>query len=348
MKILFTGATGFIGQRLARRLASDGHEVLALTRSESLAKAEALFKSTPGITLIEGDISDSDVLASSSTVTTYIDQFDCVVHLAALYDLQASHAEAYCMNVVGTQNLINLMKKMKNLRHFHYFSTYAVNPLPRGLIKEDDLVDEVGASLDNYTKTKNTAEFLVRKQFSATVQTIIHRPGVIIGDSQTGKMDKLDGPYYFFNFIQKLKVLGPVLEWIKFLPLPTSAKSTSPILPVNVLVDWSATIINGPKAGVLKCYHLVPSKAVSTKDFLESSMVLLKCPLRIINVKYAFVFSFLFKLLRMPREMIFFMSQEVTLDRSNLDTDYPGLEEPNFQDYLPRIIEEFLDTHRRD
>lgn len=346
MKILMTGGTGFIGQRLAIELSRLGHEILILTRKESFSKAKNIFKHSPEITLIEGDIIHSDVISNLSVVSNVVDQIECVIHLAALYDLQASHSDSYLMNVVGTQNLINLMKKMNKLKFFHYFSTYAVNPLVSGIIKEDFLMEEIGSHLDHYTKTKNTAEFLVRKSLIENVQTIIHRPGIIIGDSRTGKMDKMDGPYFFFSFIKKLKNVSTLMDKIKYLPLPVKANAKSPILPVDTLVEWCCEIIMKPKEGQLNCYHLIPRKSILTKNFLEYSMLLLNLPLNIIYLNLPAIFVPIFKVIKMPKELLFFMSQEASLDRSKLEADFPHLIEKDYQEYLPIIINQFLDSEK--
>ena len=339
MKILLTGGTGFIGQRLAKNLAAAGNDVHVLTRKESRFKASQIFEGVKNISFMEGDIADSDVLAHISNASSGIDAIECVVHLAAHYDLEASFSEAYLMNVLGTQNLLNLMKKMGKLRHFHYYSTYAVNPVTAGHVGEDFLLEEVDPGLDHYTRTKNTAEYLVRTQAGPGYQTIIHRPGVIVGDSQTGKMDKVDGPYYFFSFVDQLRKLPQAVGLLGYLPLPVKKTSRSQILPVDVLVDWSTRIIQNPKGEGLRCYHLIPSEPVFTLDFLEASLGYLGSPIRKIHpVGAPKVFSPVFTALKLPPEMIFFLNQEATFDRTNLNRDYPDLPEPDWHDYLPALI----------
>ena len=45
----------------------------------------------------------------------------------------------------------------------------------------------------------------------------VYRPGIVVGDSQTGEMDKIDGPYYFFKAIQRMRALVP--EWVPLVGL---------------------------------------------------------------------------------------------------------------------------------
>ena len=65
-----------------------------------------------------------------------------------------------------------------------------------------------GQKLDDpYSRTKFESEKLVREE--RTVPWRVYRPGIVVGHSQTGEMDKIDGPYYFFKVIQRLRALVP-------------------------------------------------------------------------------------------------------------------------------------------
>ena len=72
----------------------------------------------------------------------------------------------------------------------------------RGLFRED-MFDEGQKLGDPYSRTKFESEKLVRDE--ATVPWRVYRPGIVVGHSQTGEMDKIDGPYYFFKVIQRLR-----------------------------------------------------------------------------------------------------------------------------------------------
>lgn len=341
MNILLTGATGFIGRRLVQELLAQKHKIFVLTRPQSKERAKSLLNNND-INFIEGDIEDTDVLSHISVVSQIIDQIECVVHLAALYDLQASLTDSYMSNVIGTQNIVNLVGKMKNLKYFHYFSTYGVNTPLKGRVMEDDLAQDEFPFPDPYTKTKNDAEHMVRTRMPDSVKTIIHRPGIIIGDSRDGSLDKINGPYFFFDFLKNLKKLGPLAHKIPFLPMPLNKGSLLPVLPVDILVDWCAHIINNPPKAHFRCYHLVPSQTIRTIDFLEYGSKLIGIPMKLIPFKYTQVFPPVFPLLKLPTEIIFYMRQEVEFDRSHLNADYPKLLSPQYRDYLPKIIENYL------
>ena len=60
-----------------------------------------------------------------------------------------------------------------------------------------------------YYQTKHESEAVVREE--SEVPWRVYRPGIVVGHSETGEIDKIDGPYYFFRCIQRLR--GAVPQW---------------------------------------------------------------------------------------------------------------------------------------
>ncbi len=342
MNILIIGGTGFIGQRLVKSLHASGETIHLLVRPSSLTKAQKLFSNLENIHFLRGDIDHTDLLADVSQAEKVTGKIECVIHLAATYQLELSPSEAYLKNVIGTQNVLKFLNRLNHLKYFHYFSTYAVNQVLTGTIHEDELISGNSYFYDEYARSKNHAEHLVRKLAPKEIKTIIHRPGIIIGDSKTGERDKNDGPYYFFDFIQKTRKFEILTKKLKVLPLPVEEESLMPVLPVDRLISWCTKIILAPPSRTLTCYHLVPKNKILTKDFLQASIVLLKSPLKIICVPLEKAFPVVFRFLSLPPQLVFYMKQTAHLDRSLLNQDYPDLDDPPFKDYLPNIIQEFL------
>jgi thioester reductase-like protein len=341
VKILLTGSTGFIGQRIVQKLSSQGHHLYLLVRQNSRVKAEHLFSHLEKITFITGDIINPQVVADAATFQDFND-VECLVHLAALYEIDCDFDQAYLMNVLGTQHIINLSKRMNSLRFFHYFSTYAVNPILQGTVEESQLANEDAPFKDYYSKTKNMAEHLVRDQMNTPIRTIIHRPGIIIGETTTGKMDKIDGPYYFFKFLKSLKKAAPLINKFKVLPLPVVHEALLPLLPVDVLVDWSSRIINEPPQRAISTYHLLPAERIRTTDFMNAAMSELQLTLKVYPLGCIALFTKLFPLLKLPGELTFYMQQSADFQRTSLEADYPDLGVESYHDYLPQIIKGFL------
>src|SRR5205085_6656456 len=128
-----------------------------------------------------------------------------VFHLAAIYDLAADAATQEESNVEGTRNAVQAAEAMK-ADCFHHVSSIAAAGLYDGVFRED--MFEEAEELDHpYFRTKHDSEAIVRRECSRPFR--IYRPGFVVGDSKTGYIDKIDGPYYFFKAIQKMRDMLP-------------------------------------------------------------------------------------------------------------------------------------------
>jgi NAD(P)-dependent dehydrogenase (short-subunit alcohol dehydrogenase family) len=114
----------------------------------------------------------------------------------------------------------------------HHVSSIAVAGTKKGLFTEDAF-DEGQRLPSPYHKTKFESERIVREQ--PYVPWRVYRPAVVVGDSRTGEMDKVDGPYYFFKSIQMMRHLIP--EWLPLIGLDLGRTNIVP-------VDWVAAAID--------------------------------------------------------------------------------------------------------
>ena len=218
-----TGATGFIGSRLVAQLLqrADCTAVYVLVRGSSLSKLDALSAQWPNsakVVPVVGDLAVPSLGINDGDVT----DIDHVVHLAANYDVTTSSEANHLANVVGTSNVLDFARTCGRPM-FHHASSIAVAGSHPGLFTEDDF--EVGQSFPSpYHSTKFEAEALVRGQDAVPYK--IYRPSVVVGDSRTGAMDKIDGPYYSLPLIARLASLparlpfaGPNLGSINVVPV---------------------------------------------------------------------------------------------------------------------------------
>src|SRR3546814_17527384 len=91
-------------------------------------------------------------------------------------------------------------------------------PIYPGIFRED-MFEEAEGLDDPYLRTKHESEGLVREE--KRIKWRIYRPGMVVGHSQTGEMDKIDGPYYFFTLIKKLREMLP--PWMPTLGIEGSS-----------------------------------------------------------------------------------------------------------------------------
>src|SRR6185295_5777370 len=229
-----TGATGFIGRHLVERLLEREGDIHVLVREGSREKLDALIEGwgqPDRIKPVVGDLGEHKLGVDPAQLPK-IDHF---FHLAAIYDMGADETRNALLNVGGTQNAIALANAL-DVGTFHHMSSIAVAGLYDGGIFTEDMFDEGQKLAHPYHRTKFESEKLVRERVKAPIR--IYRPSVVVGDSRSGEMDKIDGPYYFFKVIQKVRHLLP--EWFPLISLEWGWTNIVPVDYVAAAVDHIA------------------------------------------------------------------------------------------------------------
>ncbi len=265
MQYFVTGATGFIGKRLVKKLLERrGAVVYFLLRSESQAKVPELLAywgvSKARAIPVHGDLTARKLGVSAEDIKALKGQIDHIFHLAAVYDLSADEESQVAVNVEGTRNAVEFAKAIDG-GHFHLVSSIAAAGLYEGVFRED-MFDEA-ENLDHpYFSTKHESEKIVRRE--CKVPWTVYRPAMVVGDSRTGEMDKIDGPYYFFKLIQRMRQILP--PWMPAVGLEGGRVN---IVPVDFVVD-ALDHISHSKADLSKrCFHLVDPKGYRVGDVLD-------------------------------------------------------------------------------
>jgi len=248
MHYFVTGATGFIGRRLVRQLlARRGTTVHFLLREASRDKLPELLafwgvgprRAVPVI----GDLTAPKLGIATADLKALKGTVDHVFHLAAVYDLEADAELQMRANVEGTRATVDFAKAM-GAGHFHHVSSIAAAGLYEGVFRED-MFDEA-ENLDHpYFMTKHESEKIVRKE--CKLPWTVYRPAMVVGDSTTGEMDKIDGPYYFFKLIQRMRQILP--PWMPSVGLEGGRIN---IVPVDFVVDALDHISHGQRAGAAR------------------------------------------------------------------------------------------------
>ncbi len=265
MQYFVTGATGFIGKRLVRKLlARKGSIVYFLMREESMDKVPALLEywgvSKSRAIPVSGDLRSPKLGVSREDIRTLSGNVDHFFHLAAIYDLKADAEEQMAVNIEGTRNTIALAAAV-NAGCLHHVSSIAAAGLFEGIFRED-MFDEA-ENLDHpYFASKHESEKIVRHEYKGAFR--IYRPGMVVGDSRTGEMDKIDGPYYFFKLIQRIRQMLP--PWMPTIGLEGGRIN---IVPVDYVVDATDYIAHQPDLN-RNCFHLTDPDPMRVGDVLNT------------------------------------------------------------------------------
>ena len=264
MSYFVTGATGFIGRYLVSNLLKRKGTVHVLVRKGSEKKLDAIAArmgwDRRRIVAVTGDLSRPKLGLTAAQVKALSGKVQHFFHLAAIYDLSADAASQQVANIDGTRHAIELAAALK-AGCFHHTSSIAAAGLYPGVFRED-MFEEAEGLKDPYLRTKHESEGIVRKECKVPFR--IYRPSMVIGHSRTGEMDKIDGPYYLFGLIKKIRETLP--QWVPTLGIEGGRIN---VVPVDFVADAMDHIAH--KKGLDgQCFHLVDPEPMRFGELMNT------------------------------------------------------------------------------
>jgi dephospho-CoA kinase len=262
---LVTGFPAFTARRMIEKLleAEPETKLYVLAQERFAADAQRLLASLPDSSRAEvlvGDVCDMDLGLSSLEYRALCKEVSWIHHLAGIYWMGIDEETARMTNVTGTRTMLDLARDAPRLERVVHWSTAMVSGDRKGTWYEEDL--EAGQKFHNaYERTKFEAERLVRAAMQKLPITVL-RPGIIVGDSRTGEIDKLDGPYYLITLIAT-NASG--------LRLPLLGRGEAPLhlVPIDYVIEAAWQIARREDAAG-KTFHIVDPAPLRAREVFES------------------------------------------------------------------------------
>jgi NAD(P)-dependent dehydrogenase (short-subunit alcohol dehydrogenase family) len=263
MSYFVTGGTGFLGRNFIEKLKDRPGDIYVLIRASSMHKFEQLQEKlgdqAQRLIPVEGDLTQPLLGVDDATAAKLQGKVDYFCHFAAIYDIAASQEDQAATNIDGTRNAVKLAERVQ-AGSFEHVSSIAAGGLYPGTFRED-MFEEAENLSHPYFSTKHDSEAIVRNECG--IPWRVYRPAMVVGNSKTGEIDKVDGAYYFFKTLQKIRNVLP--PWF---PLIGIEGGKFNIVPVDYVVDAMDHIVHqGNLEG--RCFHLTDPEHYSMGNVIN-------------------------------------------------------------------------------
>jgi thioester reductase-like protein len=264
--VLLTGYPTLVARKLLEELlAAEGRTLAyAIVPQTSAAEAEEHVsslgpKAREAVVLLDGDPTYMDLGLSGAEFRQLTRELDYIHHCAQATNAGVERRAAEQANVASTREVLELGAACQGLRCLVHHSTAFVAGDRTGTVFEDEL--ERGQRFRSVNEeTKARAEKLVRAAMGRLPAAVL-RPTNVVGDSRTGAVDRLEGPYL-------LAVLLLATPADVALPLPGRSDVLLHAVPVDYVARAAALIGRDPRA-VGKTFHLVDPHPLTALQAFE-------------------------------------------------------------------------------
>ncbi len=336
--VLLTGFPTFRARRVCEALlADDDVEVRAVVRTKFMADAQSAVASMgergARVSLIEGDSAALDMGLSGPELRELTARVEIIHHAAQVTYLNVDRELARQVNVDGAREALEVAERCKKLRCLVMHSSATVSGSFEGRFHEADL--DVGQTFRNAVESTLARAERMARDAMADLPIAVVRPGVIVGDSRTGEIDRLDGPYY----LMMLMLTSPPEVT---LPLPGKGDAPLHVVPIDFVAAAAALVGRDPRSPG-KTFHLADPNPLPAKRVFE----LFAAAAGRRTLRGFFPSQITSALLRTPglerfatsqRSLIEVLGTSVVYDTRNADAALGALRCPPFASYVETLV----------
>ena len=261
-----TGFPDFIAVTLARELLAEAvnNQVGLLVSGQHLAAWEEFRRLLPEahrsrVRAFTGDVVSMDLGLSGDEYADISRTTNYIFHLAGAHWMGDDVEDAHARSVEGAAEVLRLALECARLERLSHFSTAFVSGDRTGVVLEEDL--EAGQRFRNtYEETRFRSERLVRRHMDQ-LPISIFRPSIVVGDSRTGEIDRITGPYFLMNAI---------VNWPVDMPIPLPGRGDAPmnLVPVDFVVN-AARLLTRDTRGAGRTFHLTDPNPLPARRVFE-------------------------------------------------------------------------------
>ena len=263
--ILITGFPSFVARKLVTTIVEDEPDATLrlLVRPDFIDEADRKLQSMEAprdrIQIMSGDVVALDLGLSGREYLELIANVTDIYHIASIWFLGVDRSEAFEVNVQGARNILDTAYEMQNLARLNHFSTAFVAGDRSGVIMEEEL-DEEQSFRNAYEESKFEAEKEMREAMHH-LPISVFRPSIIVGDSTSGEIDRMAGPYYLINAIVNMPAMLPI-------PLPGKGDKPLNLVPIDFVCRAMHRISRRPDTAG-ETFHLCDPNPLSARSVFE-------------------------------------------------------------------------------
>ena len=238
----------------------------------------------------------------------------------------------------GTARVLEVCEGLAPHARLHHVSTCYVSGRYEGEFPEDGL-DEGQQFRNHYETTKFEAEMLVRKAMTDGLPATVYRPGIVVGDSRTGRTQKYDGPYFLAEFLRR----QPGVALVPRVGDPDVVRFG--LVPRDFLVD-AMVRLSATDRSLGRTYALTDPNPPTVRELVDTFAAHLGrrvvwVPLPVGLTRTAVSLPGMERLLGLPAEAVDYFASPTTYSTANTDADLAGTDVscPAFETYADRLLD---------